>query len=146
MKKSLQLLVFLFFGSLSAQINTVQSVYFELNKFTLNQNEINQMVKLLDSTDISRFKAIYLYGYCDDRGSVEYNIKLSKKRVDFVQNLLISNGIAQNKIFVCEGRGKVNLEKNLEKNVNEIRDKNRRVDLILVKNIFYTSILNKIRR
>lgn len=140
MKKSLQLLVFLFFGSLSAQINTVQSVYFELNKFTLNQNEINQMVKLLDSTDISRFKAIYLYGYCDDRGSVEYNIKLSKKRVDFVQNLLISNGIAQNKIFVCEGRGKVNLEKNLEKNVNEIRDKNRRVDLILVKNIFYTSI------
>ena len=101
MKKSLQLLVFLFFGSLSAQINTVQSVYFELNKFTLNQNEINQMVKLLDSTDISRFKAIYLYGYCDDRGSVEYNIKLSKKRVDFVQNLLISNGIAQNKIFIC---------------------------------------------
>lgn len=140
MKKSLQIVAFLFFGSLSAQINTVQSVYFELDKFSLNQKEINQMVRSLDSTNFSRFKAIYLYGYCDDRGSVEYNDKLSKKRVDFIQNLLISNGIAQNKIFICEGRGKVNLDKKALKNVNEIRDKNRRVDLIFVKNVFYTSI------
>lgn len=139
MKKSLQIVVFLFFGSLSAQINTVQSVYFELDKFTLNQNEINQMVKVLDSTTFSRFKAIYLYGYCDDRGSVEYNEKLSKNRVDYVQKLLISNGIAQNKIFICEGRGKVNLDKAV-KNIKAIRDKNRRVDLIFVKNVFYTSI------
>jgi len=65
---------------------------------------------------------------------------LSKNRVDFVQKLLISNGISQNKIFICEGRGKVNLDKNVKKNVKEIRDKNRRVDLIFVKNVFYTSI------
>lgn len=140
MKKSLQIVVFLFFGSLSAQINTVKSVYFEVDKFTLKQNEINQMVRLLDSTPFSRFKAVYLYGYCDDRGSVAYNDKLSKNRVDFVQKLLISNGIAQDKIFICEGRGKVNLDKNVKKNVKEIRDKNRRVDLIFVKNVFYTSI------
>jgi outer membrane protein OmpA-like peptidoglycan-associated protein len=140
MKKSLQIVAFLFFGSLSAQINTVQSVYFGLDKFSLNPNEINQMVKLLDSTNFSHFKAIYLYGYCDDRGSEEYNNKLSKKRVDFIQKLLISNGIAQNKIFICEGRGKVNLDKNVVKNIKEIRDKNRRVDLIFVKNVFYTSI------
>ena len=135
------LIVFLLsFGFLSAQINTVKSVYFELNKFTLNQSEMNQMVKLLDSTNFSRFKAIYLYGYCDDRGSVEYNDKLSKKRVDYIQKLLISNGITQDKLFICEGRGKVNLDKNALKNVNEIRDKNRRVELIFVKNVFYTSI------
>lgn len=140
MKKGFLIVCFLTFGFLSAQINTVQSVYFELDKFTLNQDEINQMVKHLDSTNSSRFKAIYLYGYCDDRGSVEYNEKLSKKRVDYIQKILISNGIAQNKIFICEGRGKVNLDKNALKNVKEIRDKNRRVDLIFVKNIFYTSI------
>ena len=135
------LIVFLLsFGFLSAQINTVKSVYFELNKFTLNQSEMNQMVKLLDSTNFSRFKAIYLYGYCDDRGSVEYNDKLSKKRVDYIKKLLISNGITQDKLFIFEGRGKVNLDKNALKNVNEIRDKNRRVDLIFVKNVFYTSI------
>ncbi len=139
MKNGFLIVCFLTFGFLSAQINTVQSVYFELDKFTLNQNEINKMVKILDSTTFSRFKAIYLYGYCDDRGSVEYNEKLSKKRVDFIQELLISNGIAQNKIFICEGRGKVNLNKETGKNIKAIRDKNRRVDLIFVKNVFYTS-------
>ena len=140
MKSSLKLLFLLFFGSLTAQINTVQSIYFELNKFTLNQNEISQMVRRLDSAYFSRFKAIYLYGYCDDRGSLDYNDKLSKKRVAFIQDLLISKGIAQNKIFICEGRGKVNLDKDAVKNIKEVRDKNRRVDLILVKNVFYHSI------
>ena len=139
MKEGFQILVLFFFGTLTAQINTVKSVYFELDKFSLNLNETNQTVKLLDSADFSRFKAIYLYGYCDDRGSVEYNDKLSKKRVAFIQNLLISKGIAQNKIFICEGRGKVNLDKDTVKNLKEVRDKNRRVDLILVKNVFYTS-------
>jgi len=140
MKKSLQIIAFLFFSSLSAQINVVQSVYFDLDKSTLNLNEINHLVKLLDSSNFSRFKAIYLYGYCDDRGSVEYNEKLSKNRVDYIQKLMISNGIAQNKIFICEGRGKVNLDKNAKKNIQKIREKNRRVDLIFVKNVFYTSI------
>jgi outer membrane protein OmpA-like peptidoglycan-associated protein len=139
MKSCLKIVFLLFFGSLTAQINTVQSVYFELDKFSLNQKEINQMVKLLDSANFSRFKAIYLYGYCDDRGSIDYNEKLSKKRVAFIQNLLISKGIAENKIFICEGRGKVNLDKDTVKNLNAVRDKNRRVDLILVKNVFYTS-------
>jgi outer membrane protein OmpA-like peptidoglycan-associated protein len=143
MKKSLQIVVFLFFGSLSAQINTVQSVYFELDKFTLNQKEINQMVKVLDSTTFSRFKAIYLYGYCDDRGSVAYNEKLSKNRVDYIQKLLISNGIAQNKIFICEGRGKIVIDLDTIKNLKAVRDKNRRVDLIFVKNVFFSSFPEK---
>ncbi|NDP26256.1 MAG: OmpA family protein [Flavobacterium sp.] len=140
MKRGLKIVFFLFFGALTAQINTVKSVYFELDKFSLNQKEINQMVTLLDSANFSRFKAIYLYGYCDDRGSLEYNDKLSKKRVAFIQNLLLSKGYAQNKIFICEGRGKVVLDKDTVINLKEVRDKNRRVDLILVKNVFYTSI------
>lgn len=137
MKKGLLIVAFLGFVNLSAQINTVQSVYFELDKFSLKQNEVKQLVKQLDSTYFSRFKAVYLYGYCDDRGSVAYNEKLSKKRVDYIQNLLISNGIAQNKIFICEGRGKVNLDKDTIKNLKEARDKNRRVEMVFVKNSTY---------
>ena len=139
MKKGFLIVCVLTFGFLSAQINTTQSVYFELDKFSLNQKEINKMVKLLDSADFSRSKAIHLYGYCDDRGSFDYNFKLSKKRVDFIQNLLVSKGFAQNKIFICEGRGKVIVNKDTVKNLKYVRDKNRRVDLIFVKNVFYTS-------
>jgi outer membrane protein OmpA-like peptidoglycan-associated protein len=136
MNSRLQILLLLCFGYLSAQENTVQSVYFEFDKYTL---EANKLAPIINPKDISKYEAIQLYGYCDDRGTVDYNDKLSKKRVDFVQQFLISKGVSQNKIYICEGRGKVDLDKNSEKNIKEFRDKNRRVDLIFVKKAFYTS-------
>jgi outer membrane protein OmpA-like peptidoglycan-associated protein len=139
MKKGFQILVLLYFSYLSAQENNVQSVYFEFDKFTLEKNELSLISEIFNSSDFSKFDAIQLYGYCDDRGSADYNDKLSKKRVAFVQDFLLSNGVAQNKIFICEGRGRVIMNKDTVKNLKEIRDKNRRVDLIFVKKSTYTS-------
>ncbi len=139
MKKSLQIVFLLFFGSIAAQTNTVHSVYFDFDKSTLNKNELSPIIQLINSPDFLSFEAIQLYGYCDDRGTVAYNDNLSKRRVEFVQKLLISNGIPQNKIFICEGRGKVILDKDTVKNLNEVRDKNRRVDLIYIKKTTSTS-------
>jgi outer membrane protein OmpA-like peptidoglycan-associated protein len=136
MKSRLQILILLCFGWLSAQENTVQSVYFEFDKYTL---EANKLATIINTNDVSKYESIQLYGYCDDRGTVDYNNKLSKKRVDFVQQFLISKGVSQNKIYICEGRGKVDLDTNSEKKLKEFRDKNRRVDLIFVKKAFYTS-------
>jgi flagellar motor protein MotB len=56
-----------------------------------------------------------------------------------VQKILIDNGISNNKIFICEGRGRVIIDKDTIKNLDAIRDKNRRVDLILIKNTILTS-------
>jgi len=140
MKKGFQIVVLLFFSFLSAQENAVQSVYFEFDKFNLDKNELFQISKIVNSPDFSKFEAIQLYGYCDDRGTSEYNDKLSKKRVAFVQQFLLSNGVSQNKIFICEGRGKIILDKDTVKNLKEVRDKNRRVDLIFIKKkITYTT-------
>lgn len=139
MQRGLQILLLMGFGCLSAQENTVQSIFFEFDKYTTDSNTITPITKIVHSIDFSNFEAIQLYGYCDDRGTVDYNDKLSQKRVDFVQRLLVSNGVSQNKIYICEGRGKVILDKNSEKNLKEFRDKNRRVDLIFVKKAFYTS-------
>jgi outer membrane protein OmpA-like peptidoglycan-associated protein len=139
MNGRLQILLLICFGYLSAQENTTQSVFFEFDKYTLDSNKLATITKSISSVDFSKFEAIQLYGYCDDRGTVDYNDKLSKKRVDFVQQFLISKGVSQSKIYICEGRGKVDLEKNSEKNIKEFRDKNRRVDLIFVKKSFFTS-------
>lgn len=139
MKKGFVILYLLNICCISAQINTVQSVYFDFNKFTLDKNQTDQINNQLDSFPTYRFNGVYLYGYCDDRGTKEYNEVLSKNRVDYIQKLLISRGIAENKIFICEGRGKINLNKSDLINVDKVRDKNRRVDLIFVKNVIYTS-------
>ncbi|SHF83392.1 OmpA family protein [Flavobacterium fluvii] len=133
MKRGFQILLFLTFGFLSAQENAVQSVYFEFDKFVLNKNEINTIIYLVNSPNSSQFESVQLYGYCDDRGSEDYNNKLSDKRVSTVQKILLANGISQNKIFICEGKGRVNLDKDTVKNLERTRYKNRRVDLVFVK-------------
>ena len=140
MKRGFQILLILSFGFLSAQENAVQSVYFEFNKFALNKNEISTIIGIVNAPNFSQFEAIQLYGYCDDRGSEEYNDKLSKKRVATVQEILLSNGISQNKIFICEGKGRVNLDKDTVKNLEKTRYKNRRVDMVFLKKSVYAFI------
>jgi outer membrane protein OmpA-like peptidoglycan-associated protein len=139
MKKGFQIILLLCFGYLSAQENVVQSVYFEFDKFNLHTNEILQISKIINAPDFSKIESIQLYGYCDDRGTSDYNDKLSKKRVAFVREFLLTNGVSSNKIFICEGRGKVILENETIKNLKEVRDKNRRVDIIFTTKTAYTS-------
>jgi outer membrane protein OmpA-like peptidoglycan-associated protein len=134
MKKGTPILFFLFFSWLSAQEKATQSVYFEFDKFDLNQSQINTIKNLLLSSNSPRFDAIQLYGYCDDRGSENYNYNLSNKRVATVQKILVDHGVMQNKIFICEGKGRVEIDKDTIKNLDKIRDKNRRVDLLFIKN------------
>ena len=137
MKRSLLILLLLSIGYLSAQEKAVQSVYFEFDKFALNKHQINSIIDIVNSTEISQYNAIQLYGYCDDRGSEDYNNKLSEKRVATVQKILLSNGVPQNKIFICEGRGRVVLDKDTVRNLEKTRYKNRRVDLVFIKNTVY---------
>ena len=138
MKRGFQILLFLTFGFLSAQENAVQSVYFKFDKFDLDANQINTIVGTINSANFSQFETIQLYGYCDDRGSEEYNTKLSEKRVTTVQKILISNGISLNKIFICEGKGRVSLDKDTVKNLEKTRYQNRRVDMFFIKKRMFT--------
>lgn len=137
MKRGVYILLLLFFGFLSAQENSSHSVYFEFDKFSLDKNQINSIIDIVNSTDFSRSNAVQLYGYCDDRGSEDYNIKLSEKRVATVQKILLLKGVPQYKIFICEGRGRVVLDKDTVQNLEKTRYKNRRVDLVFIKNTVY---------
>lgn len=138
MKIGLKLIFFLFYISLSAQEYSAQSVYFEFDKSTLNKTQTNTIISLINSPNFSQFESIQLFGYCDDRGSENYNTKLSEKRVATVQKILLSNGISQNKIFICEGKGRVVFDKDTVTNIEKTRYKNRRVDLVFVKNSIYS--------
>lgn len=129
--------LFLFFG-LYGQENTEHAVYFEFDKYDLKDNQINTIINLINSPELSQFDAIHLYGYCDDRGTDDYNNKLSINRVTTVQKILLSKGITQDKIFICDGRGRILIDKDTIKNLEKTRNKNRRVELIFIKNRTYS--------
>lgn len=137
----------LWFGCLFAQEKTIETVYFEFDKYVLPEKQEQIVEDFIKTIDTTKIESIQIYGYCDDRGDNDYNYKLSKNRVETVQKILTNNGFNKNKIVIIEGKGRVVIRKDTVENLNETRSKNRRVDLILVKkNSFGKGIYNSFQK
>ena len=142
----LNLIALVSFGFLTAQGKKVETVYFDFDKYRLEVEQQQTILNFIIQADTSKIESIQIYGYCDDRGDDDYNYKLSENRVKTVRNLLTTNGFNKNKIVIVEGKGRVILTDNSLDNLAEIRSKNRRVDLVIVrKNSFGKGIYNSIQ-
>jgi len=115
---------------LAAQEETVFSVYFEFDKYNLEEKQGNNAVAFIKAIDTARIESIQIYGYCDDRGKDEYNFKLSTNRANTIRDTLIGRGIKNKIIVTIEGKGRILLEEDID-NVSEARSKNRRVDVVI---------------
>lgn len=129
--KILKYLPLFFFGFLQAQEEVVQSVYFEFDKFTLNEVQENEIVAFIRKTDSTRIESIQIFGYTDDVGKEAYNFKLSTKRAEAIQNKFIENGIKNKIIVTIEGKGRILIDDDIVENLPEKRSKNRRVDVVI---------------
>lgn len=151
MRHFLKLLPLLFFGMASAQEEVIQSVYFDSNKFTLDEKQAKAVVDYIKATDSTRIESIQIYGYTDDVGKEAYNFKLSTNRANTIKEVLTSHGIKKKVIVSIEGKGKIMIDDDLVENLPEKRSKNRRVDVVLnLKPLpkielpgFYTSLQKK---
>jgi len=131
MKRLFFVVVFLAsLARLSAQEETVFSVYFEFDKYNLDEKQGNNAVAFIKAIDTSRIESISIYGYCDDRGKDEYNFKLSTNRANTIRDTLTGRGIKSKIIVTIEGKGRILLEEDID-NVSEARSKNRRVDVVI---------------
>lgn len=69
----------------------VGNIYFEYDKFELKpqeKDELNQLGKFLQANPQA---FVALQGFCDNRGTPEYNMKLSRDRAEAVADYLIKN-------------------------------------------------------
>ena len=131
MKKILCILALLFTATyVNAQEETVFSIYFEVNKYNLDDKQGNNLVAFVSAIDTTRIETIQIFGYCDDRGKDEYNYKLSNNRANTVKDKLVNSGIKNKIIVTIEGKGRILLEDDID-NVSEARSKNRRVDVLV---------------
>jgi outer membrane protein OmpA-like peptidoglycan-associated protein len=128
------LVCLVFFNSLSSEafaLSTDSLVYFEcrfdLDKHQLSSNQKARIDSLLKKVPVNIIKNITIYGHTDSLADVEYNRKLSRRRV---QSVL--------KYFVYQGLDPINAqtdfygeEKPAYANTPEERFKNRRVEVLL---------------
>lgn len=147
----LKFLLLLVSGLLYAQEEVVQSVYFETNKYNLDEKQACAVVDFIRNTDSTRIESIEIFGYTDDVGKDAYNFKLSTNRANTIKDKLMQSGIKNKIIVTIEGKGRILIDDDIVENLPERRSKNRRVDLVLnLKPLpkielpgFYTSIQNK---
>jgi len=129
--KLFKYLPLLIFGLLHAQEEVVHSVYFDFDKFALNDKQGNEVVDFIKKTDSTRIESIQIFGYTDDIGKEAYNYKLSTKRATAIQNKFIQSGIKNKVIITIEGKGRILIDDDIVENLPEKRSKNRRVDVVL---------------
>lgn len=130
MKRLLYILALLISYAAFSQEEVVHSVYFEFDKYALNDKQAGDVVAFIHTIDSSRIESIQIYGYCDDRGKDEYNFKLSTNRANTIKNKLLEKGIKNKIIVTIEGKGRILLDEDID-NVSEARSKNRRVDVVV---------------
>lgn len=151
MRHFLIFLSLLFSGILFAQEEVVQSVYFEFDKYSLDEKQAQAVVNFIKTTDSTRIESVEIFGYTDDIGKDAYNFKLSTNRAATIKNKLIHSGIKNKIIVTIEGKGRILIDDDIVKNLPEARSKNRRVDVVLnLKELpkieipgFFTSIQKK---
>lgn len=76
----------------------VKDVFFDYDAFDVNQP--SQAIITADATYLNAHQGvkIVLGGYCDDRGSTEYNLALGENRANAAKQALIVAGVAADRI------------------------------------------------
>jgi peptidoglycan-associated lipoprotein len=78
----------------------MQDVFFDYDTYSLRGDAEATVAKdatfLVKNPDIK----VVIGGYCDERGSNEYNLALGQNRADAAKNALITAGVAANRIRV----------------------------------------------
>jgi outer membrane protein OmpA-like peptidoglycan-associated protein len=136
--KYFYILIVFFYSAFSfSQSNqTKETVYFDNDSYSLSQQS---KTYLLSKIDIFNQTELDILGYTDVNGDETYNLKLSQKRAEAVNNFLIKNGVDKNHIKSVKGLGESTtystLKENRRVNIITKENVNNKSDLIVEKTI-----------
>ena len=85
------------------------TVYFDFNKYSLTRESVQKLNDLMADGVLDYVTELHLIGYADDIGRPAYNMQLSKRRAQSVENYLRNNGGAGLPELYVEGRGQISL-------------------------------------
>ncbi|MBK8599764.1 MAG: OmpA family protein [Flavobacterium sp.] len=107
------------------------AVRFDFNKSTLTPQAKANLDKLVTVFTDYPDTNIVIYGYTDNKGSVDYNLKLSQERANSVKSYLVKKGLVSTR-FTTTGMG---IADPIETNDTDAgRSKNRRVEFAITAN------------
>ena len=73
--------------------SNVEDVYFAFDDYTLTDEAKAALAKNADFLSKHPDFPVFIGGYCDERGSVEYNLALGEYRAEATRNALVTGGV-----------------------------------------------------
>ncbi|HAH24813.1 MAG TPA: hypothetical protein DCL77_13845 [Prolixibacteraceae bacterium] len=114
-----------------SSIPVVEPVYFDYDKSAYKTGEKSKITHVVALLKENKALKVNLIGYTDSKGTEEYNLALSKRRINTVMNTMISSGVKANRISKSEPKGEANPDANNDTDAG--RALNRRVEFEFVK-------------
>ena len=106
------------------------TVYFDFDRFTIRDDMKSILEKdalwLKENPGVN----IQIQGYCDERGSDEYNIALGERRAQSIRGYLINYGISQSRLSTISYGEERPVDSG---HTEEAWVKNRRGELVIIK-------------
>ena len=133
MKKTLLIILLLCINYVLGQHKLIHEVYFETDKYDVLQTEENRLLLFMAALDTIHIEKISIYGFCDDRGADDYNLKLSQDRANAIKSVLADNEISESLITNVDGKGEILLKLVKEDDLIKIRGLNRKVEIIITR-------------
>ena len=122
------LFLFVFYFSFSQNEKT-HIVYFETDKYDILEIEKNRLLLFADKIKKEKIKKISIYGFCDDRGSNNYNLILSQNRANTIKAILLKTLLDPSLITNVDGKGELLLKFVKTEDINIARGLNRKVEI-----------------
>ncbi|MFN3402612.1 MAG: OmpA family protein [Cytophagaceae bacterium] len=108
----------------------LNNIFFEFDSSSLSPSSVNELERVVDLLKANPGMQVEISAHTDDKGSDEYNDKLSQARAESVVNYLKEKGIETSRL-VAKGYGKNS--PNVPNDSDENRAKNRRVEFKILK-------------
>ena len=87
-------------GSDAAFHQNVQDIFFDYDSFDLRPDASTSVSQAATYLNAHPSITVVIGGYCDDRGSAEYNLALGENRANAARTALTSAGVAANRLRV----------------------------------------------
>ncbi|WP_052503457.1 OmpA family protein [Lacinutrix sp. Hel_I_90] len=125
-------------------------VFFDTDKYQITTEEFSRLLAFIKASEKLDIKRITIIGYCDDRGSNEYNKTLSNKRANVIRVIIANyrNSLKKPEVVNTIGKGEIILSTSETSLFNELRSLNRKVTVVmapkkLIADSFYGEDLRK---
>ena len=110
------------------------SVFFEFDKSNLSERSHKTLAQIAKAMKENGASRVIIHGYCDARGTDQYNIRLSERRCQAVLDVLVKDYGLEESRFELDPKGEAELLSDTDKlKPRGLHLVNRRVDLLLKK-------------